>query len=280
MRRWWTEVDLYIPHLEAREIAIEVLRPGNFVRHLHFESIEALRETLIKKCAVSLYYSITRRDGDRTIRDLVFDVDVKSEDWRTGIELALEEIKMLYKVIEEEFGLDCDVKFSGLKGFHAICSVTKDSPWSVLTKYDRLAAYLAPLPTLQYSVRGRVVDMCQMHPLGSCYRASLQLKFQYIDLLVLTRDEGLIRAPWSINPKSGLAAVPLKSLNVDIEKLINMATSIKEEYGVELKEKVKIPWGRTIGPGRVTVNYHELLYLLFHLPLDVALNAERRASSR
>jgi len=266
MKRWWNYAPLSIPDLDKREIAFESQRPGNFVRHLHFESEEVLRDTLINKCAVSLYHSVTRKVDSKVIRDVVVDIDVKSDDWKTSIELALEELKMLRRVIEEELGLDCIYNFSGSKGFHGRCFVAEDSPWAVMTKrgYEKLAAYLSSLPTLQYSVRGRIVDICQMHPLGSCYRAALQLQFRYVDMLVLTREEGLIRALWSINPKSGLAAVPLDTLDIDVEDLVDKASPVKEEYIANLKEKVKIPWGREVGPGRVAVNFHELLYLLFH----------------
>jgi len=268
MRKWWNHTPLSIPDLNKREVAFESQRPGNFVRHLHFESEETLRDTLIDKCAISLYHSVIRQEGGRKIRDLVFDVDVKGEDWRTSIELALEEFKMLSDVVDEELGLKCKDKFSGLKGFHKHCIFEMDSPWAVLGKrgYEKLAAYLvSELPTLRYSVRGRVVDICELHPLGSCRRAVLQLQFRHIDVLVLTREEGLIRAPWSVNPKSGLVAVPLEHLNIDIEELVDMATPIKEEYDVALRQKVKIPWnGREIGPGRVVVNFHELLYLQLH----------------
>jgi len=265
MRKWWELSHIDIPHIEQREIAFEAQRPGNFVRHLSFESIEALRDTLIRKCAISLYHSVTRKLNNRIIRDVVFDVDVKADDWKTAIELALEELKALDEVVEEELGLNCKKKFSGSKGFHVECVIDEDSPWAVMSRrgYGKLVAYLSALPTLQYSIRGRIVDICQMHPMGSCRRAALRLRLQYIDTLVLTREEGLIRSQWSINPKSGLAAVPLKSLDVDVEDLVDMASPVKEEYEVTLKEKVEIPWSRKLEPGRVKVSYHELLYLLF-----------------
>jgi len=265
MKKWWNFTTLSIPDLGTREIAFESQRPGNFIRHLRFESEEALRQTLIERCAVSLYYSVTKQIGNKNIRDLIIDVDVKGDDWKTSVELALEEIKMLHETVEREFGLKGIVNFSGLKGFHLRYNVDEDSPWAIMTKrgYEKLAAYLTSLPTLQYSIRGRVVDICQMHPLGSCYRAALQLQFRYVDMLVLTR-EGLIRALWSINPKSGLVAIPLDTLDIDVEDLIDKASPMKEEYDVTLKEKVKIPWGREVEPGRVAVNFHELLYLLFH----------------
>jgi len=266
MKKWWNSIPIEIPDLEKREIAFEVQKPGNFVRHLYFESEEVLRQTLVEKCAVSLYHSVTRKTDSRIIRDVVFDIDVKSDDWKTSIELALEELKVLNEVIREELGLDCNYNFSGSKGFHARCYIEGDSPWAVMSKrgFEKLAAYLSSLPTLQYNIRGKVVDICQMHPLGSCYRAALRLQFHHIDMLVLTREEGLIRALWSINPKSGLAAVPLDTLDIDVEDLIDKASPMKEEYDVTLKEKVKIPWGREVEPGRVAVNFHELLYLLFH----------------
>lgn len=266
MRRWWASTSLSIPDLEKREVAFESQRPGNFIRHLRFDGEEALRQTLNERCAVSLYYSVTKQVGNRIIRDLIIDVDVKGDDWKASVELALEEIKLLYETVEREFGLKGIVNFSGLKGFHLRYNVNEDSPWAIMTKrgYERLAAYLSSLPTLQYNIRGRVVDICRLHPTGSCYRAALQLQFRYVDTLVLTREEGLIRALRSINPKSGLAAVPLDTLDIDVDILIDRASPIKEEYDVTLKEKVKIPWGREIGPGRVSVNYHELLYLLLH----------------
>jgi len=266
MRDWWEFVNIEIPDLGKREIAFESQKPGNFVRHLiNFESEETLRDALINKCAISLYYGIVRQEGGRKIRDVVFDVDVKGNDWRTSIELALEEFKILGDVVNEELGLSCKDKFSGLKGFHKYCRVEEDSPWALLSRrgYEKLAAYLASLPSLKYYIRGRAVDICELHPLGSCRRAALQLQLRYIDVLVLTREEGLIRAPWSINSKSGLAAIPLESLDVDIEDLVNKATPMKKEYNVTLKEKAKIPWSRELGPGRVVVNFHELLYLLF-----------------
>jgi DNA primase small subunit len=267
-----------IDAVERREFAFQPFG-GGMVRHKSFKSLEDLRRFAVEKTPRHIYHSVAyyERPGEEDMEgkgwlgaDLVFDIDgdhLDTEACRGAtlvtlqcLEDAREEANKLVDVLREELDLKpARIVFSGNRGFHIHVSGEEVLGLGARERRELVnflkAGGFDPSRFVARLGRRRVV-LYEEVPVGSLLRIrqgvedprALRVE---IDEVVTQDVHRLIRAPGSINGKTGLVATPLalRDLERGVEDIVERAVAFrkghlrfrfeKELRGAVLFEKVE-----------------------------------------
>ncbi|MEZ0249120.1 MAG: DNA primase small subunit domain-containing protein [Thermoproteus sp.] len=288
-RDYYRRAQLEIPEIERREVGVLTLG-GVMARHKAFRSVEELRSFCVKEPPLGLYYSaaLYERPDEKDMdakgwlgADLVFDIDGDHLDTPNcrGMELlnvkcledAKEEAVKLTEALRNELGLEGAPVYSGHRGFHV--HVRSEEVRSLdSTERRRLVDFLVGRnldpSKLEARIGKRVVKLYVEEPLGSLARimrglddGSYSIK---IDEVVTTDTHRLIRAPGSLNNKTGFIALPLSpsDLDRDVESILERAVAFKKgEVFLRLKEPIEEVLGVKIGREEAVLPLYIAIYL-------------------
>jgi DNA primase small subunit len=307
-RNYYRGASLDVPEIERREVGY--LAPdGVMVRHRSFKSAEELKSFCVERPPLGLYYSaaLYERPDERDMdakgwlgADLVFDIDGDHLDTPScrGMELlnyrcledAREEALKLLDALRNELGLEGSPVYSGHRGFHV--HVRSDEVRGLdAGERRRLVDFLVgrnlDLSKLEARVGRRVVKLYAEEPLGSLARlmrglddGSYSIR---IDEVVTTDVHRLIRAPGSLNNKTGFAAIPLSysDLDRDAESIVERALAFRKgEVPVRLKEPVGEVLGIEIGREEAVVPTYIAIYLYLQGKAELQIEDDRDIRGR
>ncbi|MEL9991543.1 MAG: DNA primase small subunit domain-containing protein [Thermoproteus sp.] len=301
-RDYYRKARLEIPEIERREVGVLTLG-GVMTRHKAFRSVEELRSFCLKEPPLGLYYSVAlyERPDEKDMdakgwlgADLVFDIDGDHLDTPScrGMELlnvkcledAKEEAVKLLEALRNELGLEGTPVYSGHRGFHV--HVRSEEVRSLdSSERRRLVDFLVGrnLDPSKFEARigKRVVKLYVEEPLGSLARimrglddGSYSIR---IDEVVTTDIHRLIRAPGSLNNKTGFIALPLSSsdLDKDADSILEKAVAFKKgEVFVRLKEPLEEVLGVKIGREEAVLPLYIAIYL--HLQGKAEIEDKRK----
>jgi len=283
---YWRHVKLQ-PYgdVERREFAFQ-LPPGSFVRHRRFSTEEDARREAARLKAAAAFHSVAiyeypdveDMEGKKMSGvDLFFDLDVKGGNVRESLGSALEYGAALVDVLVEELGVSkssIKVSYSGNRGVHIytgdghIRALTDKDARRLLAQYVTTSVLRAPrLPPTEPAS-----DPCSLAPYGICRRI-LMLEAglpagvppEYLDVQVIVDVHRLIRIPGSPNPKTGYTCTLLPSLDIDVDKVLDLAKPLKNAaVKVRVEKSVALPDGRTVEEGVKEVDLHDALFLVLH----------------
>ncbi len=288
-RNYYRRAQPDIPEIEKREIGLLTL-DGVMVRHKSFKSLDDLKSLLVDKPPLGLYYSVAlyERPDERDMEakgwqgaDLVFDIDGDHLDTPNcrGMELlnlkcledAKEEALKLLEALRNELGLEGVPVYSGHRGFHVHVrsdEVRKLGAAERRRLVDFLVARNLDLTKFEVRLGRKLIKLYLEEPLGSLARimrglddGSYAVK---IDEVVTADIHRLIRAPGSLNNKSGLIALPLSHSDLDksAEDILERAIAFKKGQAlVELEEPVEEVLGVKIGRKEAVLPLYIAIYL-------------------
>ena len=302
-RNYYRRAQLEIPEIERREIGFLTL-DGAMVRHKSFRSMEELRSFCLKEPPLGLYYSaaLYERPDERDMEakgwlgaDLVFDIDGDHLDTPNckGMELlnlrclddAKEETVKLLDALRNELGLEGAPVYSGHRGFHV--HVRSEEVRSLdATERRRLVDFLVArnLDPSKFEVRvgKKLIKLYVEEPVGSLARimrgledGSYSIK---IDEVVTADVHRLIRAPGSLNNKTGFIALPLtySDLDKDVDAIMERAVAFKKgEVPIKLKEPVEEVLGVKIGRDEAVVPLYIAIYLYLQGKAEMQVEDKR-----
>lgn len=267
-----------IDAVERREFAFQPFS-GGMARHRAFKSLEDLRKFAMEKTPRHVYHSVAyyERPGEEDMEgkgwlgaDLVFDIDgdhLDTEACRGAslvslqcLEDAREEANKLVDVLREELDLrPTRIVFSGNRGFHIHVSGEEVLRLGARERRELVNFLKAngfdPSRFVARLGRRRVV-LYEEETVGSLLRIrqgvddprALRVE---IDEVVTQDVHRLIRAPGSINGKTGLVALPLtlRDLEKGVEDIVERAVAFRKGHlrlkfekdfqGIILFEKVE-----------------------------------------
>ena len=248
---------LEVDEVEKREFAFQPFA-GGMVRHKAFKNLEELKRHLVEKTPRHIYYSTARyeRPWEEDMErkgwlgaDLVFDIDgdhLDTEACRESkvvslacLEDAKEETNKLIDVLTEELGLKpTKVVFSGNRGFHV--HVADEEVLALGQKERReLVNYLKAVgfdpSKFHMKVGRRKVVLYEEEAVGNLLRIRRgvedpkALKVE-VDEVVTQDVHRLIRAPGSLNGKTGLVALPLsvRDLEKEVAHIVERAIAFRK----------------------------------------------------
>lgn len=288
-RNHYRRATLSIPNIERREIGMLTME-NVMLRHKSFPSIDELRRACVSEPPLGLYYSVAyyERPDERDMEakgwqgaDLVFDIDGDHLDTEScrGMQLlnlkclddAREEALKLLDALRNELALNGEPVYSGHRGFHVH---VRSKEVMDLTSAERrrlvdfLTARNLDLAKLETRVGRRTVKLYQEEPVGSLLRifrglhdGNYSIK---IDEVVTTDVHRLIRAPGSLNNKTGFITLPLSQsdLERDAEYILNKAIAFtRGEVYVKLKERVGEVLGVRIDREQTVLPLYLAIYL-------------------
>lgn len=140
-----------------REFAVQLFEMESYVRHLSFQSEEALRRFLAERAPKHIYYSIalyhlpdakSMEEKGWIGSEIMVDIDVDHLERCSALthdECLMEGLKEAIKakrVLERDFGMETTSYFSGSRGFHIIA---RGEEYMTLGRQEReeIARYLA-----------------------------------------------------------------------------------------------------------------------------------------
>jgi len=256
-----------IDAVDKREFAFQPFS-GGMVRHKSFKSLEDLRKFVVEKTPRHIYHSAAyyERPGEEDMErkgwigaDLIFDIDgdhLDTEACRESkivslrcLEDAREEANKLIDVLIQELDLKpTRIVFSGNRGFHI--HVSSEEVMKLGSRERReLVNYLKAVgfdPSRFIAKLGRrKVVLYEEEAVGNLLRIkqgvedARAMKVE-IDEVVTQDIHRLIRAPGSLNGKTGLVALPisLKELDKGVEYIVDKAIAFRKGH---LKFKFEKP---------------------------------------
>jgi len=264
---------------EQREFAFQLIH--GFVRHLKFLTEEEVREWAARKKALATFHSVgiyehpdieDMEGKGLKYADVLFDIDVKEENLRKALSIALEEAALLVDTLVEELGLEMGcihIAFSGSKGIHVY--VTCPQVRRLLDQDARrlLAQYVTSsvLRVPKLPPRELIENPCNIAPYGICKRivyleAGLPAGADHVDAQVVVDLHRLARVPGSLNPKSGLSCILLPSLDLDVDKILEMAKPLSGiTVKVIVERRAELPGGEVVDEGARELDLHSAIYL-------------------
>jgi len=276
---YWKKIRLQpYGEVERREFAFQL--HSGFARHMKFLSEEDAREEAARRKALAVFHStavyenpeIEDMEGKRLqYADVLFDIDVKEGDLRRALSTALEEAALLMDVLVEELGLNKEcirVAFSGSKGIHVYVMCPQVRRLLDQDVRRLLAQYVTSqiLRTPRLPPQEPLSNPCDLAPYGICRRiiyaeAGLPAGADHIDVQVIVDLHRLVRVPGSLNPKSGLACTLLPSLDLDVDKILEMAKPLKDTVKVIVEKRAELPDGEVVEEGVRELDLHSAIYL-------------------
>ncbi len=307
-RNYYRNAQLDVPEIERREVGYLTM-DGAMVRHRSFRSLEDLRSFCVDKPPLGLYYSaaLYERPDEKDMdakgwlgADLVFDIDGDHLDTPNcrGMELlnygcledAKEEALKLLDALRNELGLEGLPVYSGHRGFHVHVRAEEVRGLDAGERrrlVDFLVGRNLDLSKLEARVGKKAVRLYVEEPVGSLARlmrglddGSYSIR---IDEVVTADVHRLIRAPGSLNNKTGFIALPLSysDLDRDAEAIVERALAFKKgEVLIRLKEPVEEVLGIKIGREEAVVPTYIAVYLHLQGRAEIQTEAGRDVQVR
>lgn len=223
LTNYWSQVGkLVLPYLKFRKLGLEQMFGEKIIFRQHDENknwIYIKNQSDLNYWTQKHLYSIhTRQLSDKN--ELLFVMDLDKRNDQMPFELVIYATQKMAEILDSQKQKYL-LKFSGNRGFHFVWSLGK-IPAKDLTsgriyqkEHEMIESFTA---TLENNIRDdqKTNKLFQKYyPSASPYFStnSVDQKTSHcilIDKNILKKN-ALIRSPWSIHPKTGLVAIPLKS---------------------------------------------------------------------
>lgn len=255
-----------VKDLEMREIAV-FFGENKVFRHKQF-SLSQLKKYLVEYVPSHVFYSVSLYSDPRNPdmekkgylgADIPFDIDADKfscESYRECMTKAYYVASHLLDILREEIGVKPSVRFSGNRGYHV---VIEDEKWRKLDKDGRRNL-------LEYILRGFTPGEVYISKYVLKPAIEIVRKFseqEPFDVQVTHDIHRILRYPYSLHGKTGLAVIEIAEPIEDVDKLIEKASWAKGLLKVEVVERPgKKDVFQVDCTGKCTLPAQTALYLL------------------